>query len=142
MLGNGIAYIRLKKFNAQGTDDIKKALTDYRKQGMKFLILDLRDNLGGLIDPAINIASMFIKEKKLVVSTKGRAAEFNKEYLTSGNGEFSDLEFIILVNKYSASAYEVLSGAIQDFKRALIVGCNTFEKDLFRLFILYPTVRF
>ncbi|GHT53669.1 peptidase S41 [Endomicrobiia bacterium] len=130
MLDNGIAYVKLMMFNAQSADDIKKALTDYRKQGMKSLILDLRDNLGGLIDPAINIASMFIKEKKLAVSIKGRTTEFKKEYFTSGNGEFSDLEFIILINEYSASASEVLSGAMQDYKRALIMGCNTFGKGV------------
>ncbi|GHT33617.1 peptidase S41 [Endomicrobiia bacterium] len=130
MLDNGIAYVKLMMFNAQSADDIKKALTDYRKQGVKSLILDLRDNLGGLVDPAINIASIFIKEKKLVVSTKGRTTESKKEYFTSGNGEFSDLEFIILINKYSASASEVLSGAMQDYKRALIMGCNTFGKGV------------
>ncbi|GHT58581.1 peptidase S41 [Endomicrobiia bacterium] len=130
MFDNGIAYIRLTMFNARSADNIKKALTNYRKQGMKSLILDLRGNMGGTLDSAVNIASMFIKEKKLAVSTKGRTTESKKEYFTSGDGEFSDLEFIILVNKYSASASEVLSGAMQDFKRALIIGCNTFGKGV------------
>jgi carboxyl-terminal processing protease len=128
MLDDGIAYIRLTGFNAQSADDIKKALINYRKQEMKALILDLRNNPGGLLNSAVNIISMFTQDRKLALVTKGRIAEVKKEYFTSGSGEFSDLQFVILVNKGSASSSEIVSGAMQDFKRALIIGGNTFGK--------------
>jgi carboxyl-terminal processing protease len=128
MLDDGIAYIRLKEFNAQSADDIRKALTNYQKQGIKALILDLRNNPGGLLDSAINIISMFVKDRKLVLTTRGKIAEIKKEYFTTGDGEFSDLPIVILINRGSASASEILSGVMQDFKRALIIGSNTFGK--------------
>ncbi|GHT47265.1 hypothetical protein AGMMS49936_07660 [Endomicrobiia bacterium] len=95
---------------------------------MKYLILDLRDNPGGLIDSATAIMSMFMKGETLIFSTKGIANESKKEYFTSGNGEFSDLPLIVLVNKDSASTSEILAGAVQDHNRGLIIGCNTFGK--------------
>jgi carboxyl-terminal processing protease len=136
MLDDSIAYIRLSGFNAQSAADIKEALTSCQKQGMKSLILDLRNNPGGLLDSVIDIISMFIQDKKLVLTTKGRNAEFKEEYFTSGNGEFSNLEFVVLVNGNSASCSEVLSGVMQDFKRALIIGGNTFGKG--RVQRIYP----
>ncbi|MDR1926278.1 MAG: S41 family peptidase [Endomicrobium sp.] len=128
MLDDDIVYIRLKEFNAQSAGDIKKVLTNYQKQGIKALILDLRNNPGGLLDSAINIISMFIKDRKLALTTRGKIAEIKKEYFTTGDGEFSDLPIVILINKGSASASEILSGVMQDFKRALIIGSNTFGK--------------
>jgi carboxyl-terminal processing protease len=136
MLDDSIAYIRLSGFDAQSAADIKEALTSCKKQGMKSLILDLRNNPGGLLDSAFNIINMFVKDKKLVLTTKGRNTKFKEEYFTSGNGEFSNLEFIILVNGDSASCSEILSGAMQDFKRALIIGSNTYGKG--RVQHIYP----
>ncbi|GHT49264.1 hypothetical protein AGMMS49936_11870 [Endomicrobiia bacterium] len=128
MLDNGIAHIKLTIFNNQSAGSIKKTLTNYRKQGMKYLILDLRGNGGGTLDSAVDVASIFIKEKKLVASIKGRIIESKIEYFTSGNGEFSDLPLIILVDERSASASGIVAGMMQYYNRALIVGCNTFGK--------------
>jgi carboxyl-terminal processing protease len=128
MLEGNIAYIRLSEFNAQSAQDVKKVLNDFSKQDMQALILDLRNNPGGLLDSAIDIISLFIQDVHLTLTTKGRTEENKKEYFTSGNALFPDIPFIILVNRGSASASEIVSGAMQDFKRALIVGSNTFGK--------------
>lgn len=84
MLEDNIAYIRLSEFNAQSASDIQKALSDFSKQGMKAAILDLRNNPGGLLDSAIDIISMFLKDKTIALTTKGRTEEMKKEYMTRG----------------------------------------------------------
>ena len=128
MLENNIAYIRLSEFNAQSAADLQKALSNFSKQGMKAMVLDLRNDPGGLLDAAIDIISLFIKDKTLALTTRGRTDDLKKEYFTKGSGEFADLPLVILVNRGSASASEIVSGALQDFKRALIIGSNTFGK--------------
>jgi len=128
MLDNQIAYIRLSEFNAQSAADIQKALTEFAKQGMKGIILDLRNDPGGLLDSAIDIISMFVKDKVLTLTTKGRTEDLKREYYTKGGGEFADIPMVVLVNRGSASAAEIVSGSLQDFKRALIIGSNTFGK--------------
>ncbi|MCL2389860.1 MAG: S41 family peptidase [Endomicrobia bacterium] len=128
LLDGGIAYVRLSEFNAQSATDLNRTLTDYSKQGMTAVILDLRNDPGGLLDSAIDIISMFIKDKTLALTTKGRSEEMKKEYFTRGGGEFSDIPLVILVNRGSASASEIVAGAMQDFRRALIIGSNTFGK--------------
>jgi carboxyl-terminal processing protease len=128
MLDDGIGYIRLSEFNAQSDENVKKTLDNFKEQGMKAFILDLRNNPGGLLDSAINIVSLFIDDKKLVLTTKGRKEEIKREYYTNGKTGFSDIPFVVLVNRGSASASEIVSGALQDLKRALIIGSNTFGK--------------
>ncbi|MDR2191600.1 MAG: S41 family peptidase [Endomicrobium sp.] len=128
MLDGNTAYIRLSEFNAQSAQDVKKALNDFAKEDMQAVILDLRNNPGGLLDSAIDIIGVFIKDAALALTTKGRTEENKKEYFTSGNALFPEIPFVILVNKGSASASEIVAGAMQDFKRALIVGSNTFGK--------------
>ncbi|MDR3111562.1 MAG: S41 family peptidase [Elusimicrobiota bacterium] len=138
ILDGKIAYIRLTEFNTQSARDIRKVLVDHKNKGIKSLILDLRNNPGGLLDSAIEIVSMFIKEKTLVLTTKGRDESIKKEYFTSGNGEFSDIPLIVLVNRGSASASEIVSGVMQDYKRALIIGNNTFGKGSVQTVIPLP----
>jgi carboxyl-terminal processing protease len=128
MLDGNVAYVRLSEFNAQSAQDIKKILNDFAKRDMQALILDLRNNPGGLLDSAIDVISLFVKDSALALTTKGRTEENKKEYFTSGNALFADIPFVILVNRGSASASEIVSGAMQDFQRALIVGSNTFGK--------------
>ncbi len=128
MLEDNIAYIRHTEYNAQSAADIQKALSDLKKHGMKAIILDLRNNPGGLLDSAIDVISMFTKEKTIALTTKGRTEEMKKEYMTKGGGAFADIPLVILVNRGSASASEIVSGALQDYKRALIIGNNTFGK--------------
>ncbi|MDR2398910.1 MAG: S41 family peptidase [Endomicrobium sp.] len=128
MIDEGIGYIRLSEFNSQSDEDIKKILDTFKEQDMKSFILDLRNNPGGLLDSAINIVSLFIEDKKLALTTKGRKKETERKYYTNGKASFTDIPFVVLVNRGSASASEIVSGALQDFKRALIIGSNTFGK--------------
>ncbi|MDR2436763.1 MAG: S41 family peptidase [Endomicrobium sp.] len=128
MLDDTIGYIRLSEFNIKSDKDIKKVLYDLKKQGMTAFILDLRNNPGGLLDSAINIISLFIEDKKLALTTKGLKEETKREYYTNGKADFVDIPFVVLVNRGSASASEIVSGALQDFRRALIIGSNTFGK--------------
>ena len=123
-----LSIVRLIEFNSQSADDIQKVLLNCESQNMKALILDLRNNPGGLLESALKIISIFISERKLVLTTKGPQQDTKKEYFTEGEGTFFDLPIVILVNKGSASASEIVSGAMQEFKRALIVGSNTFGK--------------
>lgn len=128
LLEDKTAYIRLSEFNSQSAADIKKALADFSKKGMKALILDLRNNPGGLLDSAVDICGLFLKEHSVILTTKGRLEEMKKEYFSKGGGEYDRMPFVILVNKGSASASEIVAGAMQDLKRALVIGANTFGK--------------
>ncbi|MDR3243937.1 MAG: S41 family peptidase [Elusimicrobiota bacterium] len=128
MLEGDIAYIRLTEFNAKSADDVQKAFKKFVEQGAKGLIFDLRNNPGGLLDSAIDIISLFVKDKTLALTTKGRNESMKREYFTSGAVQFEKFPLIILVNRGSASASEIVTGAMQDFKRALIIGANTFGK--------------
>ncbi|MDR0724055.1 MAG: S41 family peptidase [Endomicrobium sp.] len=128
ILDRNVIYVRLVEFNSQSADDIQKELLNYKNQDMRAIILDLRNNPGGLLESALKIVSMFVSERKLVLTTKGKTQESKKEYFIDGGGAFSDMPIVILVNKGSASASEIVSGAMQDFKRALIIGSNTFGK--------------
>ena len=129
MINNEVGYARVTRFAATTYDELSKALADMRKQGMKKLILDLRNNPGGYLDQAFKISSMFIDRGKKIVYTKSRIPSYNDEYISEG-GEYADIPLIVMVNDGSASASEIVSGAIQDWDRGLIVGENTFGKGL------------
>ncbi len=129
MINNEIGYARVTRFSATTYDEFAKALADMKKQGMKKLVLDLRNNPGGYLDQAFKMASMFIERGKKIVYTKSRIPAFNDEYISEG-GEYTNMPLIVLVNDGSASASEIVSGAIQDWDRGLIVGENTFGKGL------------
>ena len=128
MLEDNIGYIQLYEFNAQSASDITKMLKELSKEKMKALILDLRNNPGGLLDAAVNICELFIKEESVVVSTRGRDKTNEQFYTTKNKPLYPDLPFIILINRGSASASEIVSGTMQDYKRALIIGNNSFGK--------------
>ncbi|MFA6316784.1 MAG: S41 family peptidase [Elusimicrobiota bacterium] len=123
-----VAYMRITDFNARTVDDAAAALASLKKGGMKSLILDLRNNPGGLLSAAIDVASFFIGNSKLVVSTRGRKLDKPQEYRTGADASFAELPIVTLVNEGSASASEILAGAFQDHRRALIVGSRTFGK--------------
>ncbi|MCG3127327.1 MAG: hypothetical protein CHACPFDD_02185 [Phycisphaerae bacterium] len=123
----GIAYIRLTQFSPESHDELLAALEAAREQGMKALILDLRFNPGGLLDVAVEVVSAFLSPGKTVVSTEGRR-ENPAVQKTAGKSEFDDVPLIALVNDNSASAAEILSGALKDYHRALVLGERTFGK--------------
>lgn len=128
MLENNIGYIRLSEFNAQSASDIEKMLKELTKDGMTSFILDLRNNPGGLLDSAVDICSLFIKENSIVVSTRGRDKMIEQNYYTQKAPLFPDLPMVILINRGSASASEIVTGTMQDYKRATVVGSNSFGK--------------
>lgn len=126
-LKDGIAYLALYEFNSNSFSEMKKSLDDLQKKGMKGLVLDLRNNPGGLLDQAVEISKLFIGGKKLIVYTEGRSSP-RKEYRASEHAPFEDIPMVVLVNGGSASGAEILAGALQDNKRAIIVGSQTFGK--------------
>ena len=131
MIGNGTGYIKLNSFTQTASSDVKKALLDLKaKNTLSGLVLDLRDNGGGLLTEAVNIVNLFVKKNELVVSTKGKQKDKNHSYLTSAEPVDTELPLVILVNGMSASASEIVAGALQDLDRAAIVGRRTFGKGL------------
>lgn len=131
MLRDGIGYVGLTGgFQSTSTQEVDAAIADLKKKGMKSLILDLRNNPGGLLQQAIKITSRFVPDDKTVVSVKGRArGEKMTELMTEG-GHTEKMPLVILVNGGSASASEIVAGAIQDYDRGLIVGTDSFGKGL------------
>jgi carboxyl-terminal processing protease len=129
MVKDDIGYVSVNRFAGTTHDEFVAALEKLRKQGMKKLILDLRNNPGGYLEQAYKLSDELLPKGKKVVYTKGRRSEFNEDY-TSAGGSYSDVSLIVLVNHGSASASEIVSGAIQDWDRGLIVGETTFGKGL------------
>ena len=137
MISDSIAYIALSKFVQTSIYEIKNALENLQKLGMKKLILDVRNNPGGYMEQAIKISDLFLSENKLIVYTRGRRFEFDEERRAELKYPYENLPLALLVNKGSASASEILTGAIQDWDRGIIVGETTFGKGLVqRPFIL------
>lgn len=128
MLEDNIGYIRLSEFNAQSASDISKMLKELASEGMTSFIFDLRNNPGGLLDSAVDICSLFIKQNSIVVSTKGRDKMIEQNYYTQKKPDYPDLPMVILINRGSASASEIVTGTMQDYKRATVVGTNSFGK--------------
>ena len=130
MIDDKTGYVIVSRFAEQTYDELTNALTDLKTKGMKQLILDLRGNPGGYLNQAVKIADLFIDGNKKIVYTKGRRNEFDEEYDASKNSAYENIPLIILVNRGSASASEIVSGAVQDWDRGLIVGETTFGKGL------------
>lgn len=134
----GFAYIRITNFQGQTTKDLKKELADLQQKEMiKGLILDLRNNPGGLLDQAISVSDIFL-EDGLVVYTKGRQPEQNMTFQAHANNGKNLYPLVVLVNEGSASASEIVAGAIQDHKRGVIVGTQTFGKGSVQTILPMP----
>ncbi|MFH1218134.1 MAG: S41 family peptidase [Pseudomonadota bacterium] len=128
MLEPGYGYLRIRNFQAKTTKEFKDQLTKLGEETkLTGLIIDLRNNPGGLLDQAVKISDIFLDEG-MIVYTKGRIKEQNMEFLAHANGEKYTFPIIVLVNEGSASASEIVAGALQDHKRALILGAQTFGK--------------
>ena len=130
MYNNDIAYINLSRFAETSTIEISKALARLKADGMNKIVLDLRNNPGGLLSEAVSIADLFLDDSKLIVYTQGRVTDFNAEYFADNLNGYEKYPIIILINRGSASASEIVSGAIQDWDRGLIVGETSFGKGL------------
>lgn len=123
-------YIVLSKFNQKATEQTKAALLDLKNNGAKKIILDLRDNPGGLLTEAINVTNLFIPKGELVVTTKSKVKKFNREYKTTKQPVDTEIPLVVLINGASASASEIVSGSLQDLDRAVIIGARSFGKGL------------
>src|SRR6202051_3126198 len=124
-----IAYVRLIQFNEPTADELSKALGELQKQGMQALILDLRNNPGGLLNSAVDVCAQFLPPNTKVVSTQGRVASQQRDYSTSGaSKERPHFPMAVLANEGSASGAEIVSGALKDLHRAILVGETTFGK--------------
>jgi carboxyl-terminal processing protease len=124
-----IAYVRLVQFNEPTADELSKALDELQKQGMQALILDLRNNPGGLLNSAVDVCAQFLPPNTKVVSTQGRVASQQHEYSTSGvKKERPNFPMVVLINEGSASGAEIVAGALKDLRRAVLVGETTFGK--------------
>ena len=124
-----IGYIRLVQFNEPTADELAKALDELQKQGMQALILDLRNNPGGLLNSAVDVCAQFLPPNTKVVSTQGRVASQQHDYSTSGaKKERGNFPMVVLINEGSASGAEIVAGALKDLHRAVLVGETTFGK--------------
>jgi carboxyl-terminal processing protease len=125
-----IGYIRLDDFTPGAAREVSDAVRDLKEKGAKKIIMDLRNNPGGLLHEAVNIVSMFIDKDLEVVATKGKVEEWNKTYKTLNKPIDKKIAIIILVGEGSASASEIVAGALQDYDRAVLIGQRTFGKGL------------
>lgn len=124
-----IGYVRLVQFNEPTADELSKALDELQKQGMQALVLDLRNNPGGLLNSAVDVCAQFVPPNTKVVSTQGRVASQQHDYSTSGaKKERPSFPMVVLINEGSASGAEIVAGALKDLRRAVLVGETTFGK--------------
>jgi len=128
MLKDKVGYLYLVDFSGHSTEEVKKAMTDLTEQGMTSLVVDLRFNPGGLLTGAVDIAKLFLGENQMIVYTQGRKQDYYQEFKTSSQGEYPSIPMVLLVNGASASASEIVAGALQDNERAVVMGQRTFGK--------------
>jgi carboxyl-terminal processing protease len=129
MVNNKIGYIKINNFAVTTYEEFMKSLLDLKGKGMSGLILDLRENSGGVMESAIKIADQFLNEGQMIVYTEGRSQPRN-ESRANGKGEFETGDLVLLIDEWSASASEILAGAIQDNDRGTIIGRRSFGKGL------------
>jgi carboxyl-terminal processing protease len=129
MATSEIGYIKVNKFAQNTMDEFHEAMAKLKKAGMKSLILDLRDNSGGYLNTAIDLADEFLPEGKMIVYTEGHSSP-KQTSIATGRGDFEKGKLVVLINEGSASASEIVSGAVQDWDRALIIGRRSFGKGL------------
>jgi carboxyl-terminal processing protease len=130
ILGDQVGYIKLNQFLENAGSELHDAFKKLKEEGAKYLIIDLRDNGGGLLGEAVNIIDLFVGPDITVVETKGKIAEMNRLYPTRNPAADADIPIVVLVNEHSASASEIVSGTLQDLDRAVIVGKKSFGKGL------------
>ena len=128
ILEDGIGYIRVTEFRENTLIELNNALSNLSKQNMSALIIDLRNNPGGLLDVAVKIAGRFIPPDKMIAYTKGRKKDQNLEFFSDSKNAILDLPLVILINEGSASGSEIVAGVLQDYKRAILIGNTSFGK--------------
>ncbi len=140
MLKDDIGYIGLTGgFQETTSEELDQALTDLKKQGMKQIVLDLRNNPGGLLPQAVEVVSRFVPRGQVVVSVKGRSRYAKTEELRTVGGKTEEMPLVVLINGGSASASEIVAGAVQDYGRGMIVGSDSFGKGLVQRVFQLPS---
>ena len=135
VLHNRIGYVPVQRFNETSASEVRSAVTRLQKEGVKGVILDMRGNPGGILDQSIAMANLFLRRGQEIVSVRSRSDE-SQSYGTRGDAAFPTVPLTVLIDEYSASASEIVAGALQDHDRALVVGTSTFGKGLVQT--LYP----
>jgi carboxyl-terminal processing protease len=130
MIDKETGYIKLERFSQTTKEEFQSAINELKIQGMQHLIFDLRGNSGGYLSAAIDMVEQFIEANKLVVYTQNNQTQNKITYNTKGKGSFQKGKLVILIDEYSASASEIVSGAVQDWDRGIIVGRRSFGKGL------------
>lgn len=130
MVDEQVGYIKLSDFTTDAGQEVKDALNKLKQQGAKSVILDLRDNPGGLLSEAVNVSNVFIPKGLEVVSTKGKVTDWNKSYKALDQPADTEIPVVVLTSSRSASAAEIVAGVIQDYDRGVLVGQKTFGKGL------------
>jgi carboxyl-terminal processing protease len=123
-----VGYVRIEEFGQETPDELNKALDGLQKQGMEALVIDLRNNPGGLLEAAVEVAGGFVTPNTVIVSIKGRSADLNEDFRAKTTAERPQYPIALLINGYSASAAEIVAGALKDLNRAILVGETTFGK--------------
>ena len=130
MLSDRVGYVELNPFSQSSADEVAAAVDSLKGAGMRALVLDLRYNPGGLLDEGIAVADLFLESGQDIVATRGRAPRSTRTFADGAPQRYADLPLVVLVNGYSASASEIVAGALQDHDRALLIGTPTFGKGL------------
>ena len=130
MFEGGVGYISLNPVSETSAEELRQEIAGMKTRGMKSLILDLRGNPGGLLDQGVKVADLFLDNRQEIVSTRGRARGSTKEFFDEARQAWPDLPIVVLVNDGTASAAEIIAGALQDHDRAVVVGAPTFGKGL------------
>lgn len=136
-VNNNVGYIKLNRFSSNSIPEFKSALSKLKKQNVNSLILDLSGNGGGFLDVAVSLADEFLDKQKLIVYTQGNRSP-KKEYFTSSKGNFEKGRLVMIIDESSASASEILAGAVQDWDRAILVGRRSYGKGLVQRPLLFP----
>lgn len=138
LMEDGIGYVELRVFSESTTRELRAAVDSLRKQGMKGLVIDVRGNPGGLLDQAISASDLFLDRGKAVSELRGRVAGMNQRFTANSADQFPGLPIVVLTGSQTASAAEILAGALQDHDRALVVGERTFGKGLVQTLFQLP----
>lgn len=134
LLDNEVGYISFIEFNKKASEEVKKAFLELKEAGMKKLVIDVRHNPGGLLNEAVKITNFFIPKDKIVVTTKAKIAQWSDTFKTQNEPLDLEIPIAVLIDNRSASASEILAGALQDYDRAVIIGTRSFGKGLVQRF--------
>jgi carboxyl-terminal processing protease len=138
MIDDGIGFLELQVFSESSTDEVRQAVEKLVAQGAKGIILDVRDNSGGLLEQGVSVSDLFLERGDMVVETRGRVAGQNQKLVATSRDAFPGLPMVVLVGPRSASATEIVAGALQDHDRALILGTTTYGKGSVQTLLRLP----